>query len=428
MAEEKPTSKVGGWIKAGVTSVFGLLSGAVLMYVSPLVNNAIKPSKPLANFAQEIQGLTVTFQNRSTGGVDGWWDFGDGSALEHFNPNQDAITHAYVRPGMYTAKLSLRNFLGDENERAVTVSVDGSGGSGPVIEAFQVVPMGPEIAPATYRIVSKVKNANMVICDHGDGRPLDINNDPSSHDCIVTLKEPGSYKLRLVAFAGTKTVEATKDVWVEVGDFSAPGATLQVTYDAVHVQKKQDKINVSIPFPADHKESTYAFKEERRVDAGFHVLKAEFAQPVRESAVKNAKVEISADGTKFMVTGILAKPTGILIRHAPPPQWTTTVNVTMERRSTPQQKTTEPLMVNLNVPGSATLPVPPVPSGWEAQARHMNLEIRDHGKVVLNQSTLPAAANVQLKNRLCRITAIEQGGQIRVDVLDASATLRPTGN
>src|SRR5262249_15002744 len=184
------------------------------------------------------------FQNRSSGATDGWWDFGDGSALEHFNPSQDAITHTYVRPGTYTAKLNLRNFIGDENERAVTVNIDGSGGSAPIIEAFQVVPMGPEIAPATYHIVCKVKNATMVICDHGDGRPLDINNDASGHDCVVTLKDPGPYKLRLVAFAGAKTVEATKDVWVGVGDFSAPGATLQVTYDAVHVHKKLQKVNV----------------------------------------------------------------------------------------------------------------------------------------------------------------------------------------
>ncbi len=86
MAEEKAPSKIGGWLKAGITSVMGLCSGAVLMYVSPLVTNVVKPAKPLANFSQSVQGRTVTFQNRSSGASDGWWDFGDGSALERFPP------------------------------------------------------------------------------------------------------------------------------------------------------------------------------------------------------------------------------------------------------------------------------------------------------------------------------------------------------
>src|ERR1041384_3811399 len=71
MAEEK-AGKVSGWIKAVVTSIMGLCSGAVLMSAPPVVNNPIKPAKPLANFGQQVQGLTVTFQNRSTGGGDGW--------------------------------------------------------------------------------------------------------------------------------------------------------------------------------------------------------------------------------------------------------------------------------------------------------------------------------------------------------------------
>src|SRR5687768_3290485 len=104
---------VSGWIKAGVTSIFGVCSGAVLMYVSPLVSNAIKPSKPIANFGPQVQGLTVAFQNRSTGGSTGTWDFGDGSLMEPFSPNQETVTHTYTHPGTYNVKLSLRNILGE---------------------------------------------------------------------------------------------------------------------------------------------------------------------------------------------------------------------------------------------------------------------------------------------------------------------------
>src|SRR5438270_12860456 len=139
MAEEKAPSKIRGWIKAGLTSVTGLCSGAVLMYVSPLVTSTIKPAKPVANFSQHAQGLTVTFQNRATGASEGWWDFGDGSPLEPFSPAQDAIKHTYETFGTYNVKLSLRNFLGDENDRVTAVILNRDAvAAGPVIEAFKV--------------------------------------------------------------------------------------------------------------------------------------------------------------------------------------------------------------------------------------------------------------------------------------------------
>ena len=126
MAEEKAPGYIRGWIKAGITSIMGLCSGAVLMYVSPLVTTAIKPGKPLANFSEHVEGLTVTFQNRATGASDGWWDFGDGSPLEPFAATQEAIIHTFPRASSYNVKLSLRNFLGEENDRTVPVNLEGT--------------------------------------------------------------------------------------------------------------------------------------------------------------------------------------------------------------------------------------------------------------------------------------------------------------
>ncbi len=121
MSEEKPKS---GKLKGIIGAFAGLLSGGVMMYLSPLVDRVIKPQKPLANFAVEANGLQVTLHNRSAGG-DGWWDFGDGSALEPASSAGGAVTHAYAKPGTYTVKLSLRNFVGDEAERAVQVDLAG---------------------------------------------------------------------------------------------------------------------------------------------------------------------------------------------------------------------------------------------------------------------------------------------------------------
>ena len=40
-------------------SAAGVLSGGIFMYVSPLVDKAIKPTKPLANFAVETKGRAL---------------------------------------------------------------------------------------------------------------------------------------------------------------------------------------------------------------------------------------------------------------------------------------------------------------------------------------------------------------------------------
>src|ERR1019366_7906694 len=113
-----------GWIKAVITSIVGLVSGAMLVYLTPVVNNVIKPSKPLANFSTQVNGLTVNFNNRSAGGVQGWWDFGDGTALEPFDPKVNNISHTYAKPGPYNVKLSLQNLIGEEEDRSGPLTIE----------------------------------------------------------------------------------------------------------------------------------------------------------------------------------------------------------------------------------------------------------------------------------------------------------------
>src|SRR5262249_46458971 len=93
MADQAPSqSKLKGWLKTFLGTLGGLLSGAVVMYVTPLVDKAVKPAKPIANFKFEAdrQSLQVRFENLSTGGQ-GWWDFGDGSPLEQVLPGQHLV-------------------------------------------------------------------------------------------------------------------------------------------------------------------------------------------------------------------------------------------------------------------------------------------------------------------------------------------------
>src|ERR1019366_9701764 len=89
------------------------------------------------------------------------WDFGDGSALEPFDPKLETVKHAYAKSGTYSVKLSLASVIGEESDRTATVTLDADSVPTPEIALFQLIPLDKnERAPATYRLLSQVKNAD----------------------------------------------------------------------------------------------------------------------------------------------------------------------------------------------------------------------------------------------------------------------------
>ena len=90
------------------------------MYATAIVDKVAKPPKPVANFGVTADGLNVSCNNLASGQT-GWWDFGDGSTLDPFDPDAKQVTHTYTSPGNYSVKLVVRNFLNEENDRAVSV-------------------------------------------------------------------------------------------------------------------------------------------------------------------------------------------------------------------------------------------------------------------------------------------------------------------
>lgn len=421
MAEEK-SGGVGGWVKAGLASIFSLVSGAAIMYVSPLVNSAIKPSKPVANFAFRAEGLAVALENRSSGGSEGWWDFGDGSALEPFVPGQETIQHSYPRAGVYSVKLNLRNFLGEENERTVSVPVDTTSATQPMIEEFQVVRLNSDnSAPAVFRLLAKVKNAELAIWSLGDDRPLEVNTDPSAQlDRLATIKEAGYYTLRLVAVNGKQTSEKSEQVWVAMPEEGAAGATLQVTYDAVQVRHMDKTHNVAVVFPAKSKEPTHRFVVERAAEPGFAILKADVTKASNNTQVKNLQLEVSGDKSKVRLTGEMVKSGSAT--------WNAQIRLTQEMHSPAVKRNMEPIPVALKVPGVTVVPVPPLPGNWVPQHKNLDLSLRDGTKLVWRGTQLPVNQTVQFKNRNFRLNATETTGQIRLDVVELGSSLRPNGN
>src|ERR1043166_89844 len=359
MGDEAKKSGIGTAVKWIFTSLFGLASGAVLMYLTPLVNHAVKPPEPVANFGFAAQGLNVSFQNKSTNATDGWWDYGDGSPLEPFSPKQDTVSHAYTKAGTYMVKLSLTNLFNEKAERTVTVNVDGASAAAPAIEQFDVAPLSPGMAaPAVFHVVAKVKNADQLIWVYDGARQTEITSTDTSGmvEKWITANDPGSYRFRLVAMSGKQIVEmAGKPQLVGVpADPGTPMAMVKVAYaDAVQVERKDATINVRLPWQSDCKDSTCQAHGDWGWP-GYQVIKAELVPGKVDKLKALPKVEIAPDKSKVIVTGEMLKPNILnkLISDA----CQVPVKVTLEKKLAAAPKEYN-LPMAINVPGTTKIPV-----------------------------------------------------------------------
>jgi PKD repeat protein len=418
-----PSGKLSGWLKAGMTTVLGLLSGAVLTYLSPLINNAVKPPKPLANFEYQANGLEVTFQNRCSGGHDGWWDFGDGSALQPFVTDQPSIKHVYGKPGNYTVKLALRNLIDEENDRSITVALEPADAAPPVIETFEVVPVRGDYAPATFRVVSKVKGADLCVWAVSD-RVIEFSPETangSQEERFVTFKEPGSYLVKLAVWNGKHAVERSETVAIKKPPTGTVVATIAVTYEAVLVEHRTDHPLAQIRFPAEQKGDSHKFTKHFGTAEGWDIIKADLAQPVKDPNVKVTAVQISPDKKTATVTGELVKPAD---RNAPLPAWNCQLVLTQQRQPAVKVKKMEPMAINVTVPGTTLVPLPPLPSKWEVKNHKITLTLEQDGKhFTWKEGEMPHNATVQMSSSAMSVTAIEQGNQVRLELAEVNNSL-----
>jgi hypothetical protein len=445
MTEELQSKRgLAGWIKAGLTSLCGLVSGAVLMYLTPLIDSVIKPAKPIANFEAQVQGLNVAFNNRSVGGTQGWWDFGDGSALEPFSPTQESVRHTYPYPGSYSVKLSLQNLLNEQNERASTIHLDMSSVPKPAIAQFVVTPektnrtdaAGKFIAPAVFRIQAKLENAELCVWALGSSRALEVSADTAANqDRLVTLKRPGTHTLRLVAINGKESAEKSQDILVaaaEKTDADAPQARLRVTYAALATSRLSLPVNVIVPWTSGHKETTCPFERTLLLDNAHkdcQILAAEVRNK-QDPKVRNLQVDIAPDRTKFTVRGELVHEAHWwkLKKQAPPP-WVAEVVLSLEKRSAPQEMAMDEIPVNVRVPGTTAIPMPRLSSGWQMTGKRLHLELWDGNRVAWSGEQPPTRTVLQLAHRPVLVSAVEQGEFLVLQVSDATPTpARPLGN
>jgi hypothetical protein len=431
MADEKTGGAGGvlfGWAKAGVTSVLGLVGGACLMYFSPLIDKVIKPGKPVANFQAEADGLKVVFHNRSSNGNEGWWDFGDGSALEPYSAGKD-VNHAYTHPGAYSVKLTLRSLFGEENDRTVTVSLDATAPStAPLIETFDVKSLSGQrvYAPATFKVVSKVKNADLCVWALGNEQPIDVAADTSGQqERYVTFTKPGTHVLRLAAYAGAtkQLVEKTQAVQIDPQPQGMVMAVLNVTHQVEYVRTRDVTHRVPVDFPPNEKGNTWKFQREVPAPVGFAITKAHLdTDPSKILNARGLSLEILPDRRKVRLAGELVKAA------KGSTQWVAPLVLTVEQRMPPQTRPMGEVNVPLQVPGTTLLPMPMPQGGWVSQRRSLKLELREGATILWQTTQTPWSGDFLLRGQRYRMTVTEVvGNQVSI-VIQQGLGSTPVGN
>ena len=362
-------AKKGGWTKAMLIGLLGVGGGAAGTYATAVVDRVVKPTKPVANFATSADGLTLTCQNHASG-ESGWWDFGDGTALEPFKSDGQAVTHSYAKPGTYTVKLTVRNYFSDENERSVPVEI-GAAKEAPVpsVSGFAVLPVsGSSVAPATFRLSAEVKNADNCVWDFGDGR-LEVA-DSGKIDRMVTFDKPGPYGIQLVAHNGKQAVKQAATVKVDAPAEGTTMVLLKVTDGGNRLEKINVTETVVIPVPNEKKAG---FSKVVAARPGYTIAQA--TPPATVPGAKNVKVEIAANSQSATVSGEWATDPKVSNKSAGGSDVIVVLKMT-EARVRPIS-TMPTLVTGALVGGRAELPLPLHPDGEiSSSTRTFEIEIR----------------------------------------------------
>lgn len=411
MADEKKESRLGTIAKAIGSSLLGALSGAIIMYVSPLVNNAIKPPRPVANFSVSLDGAVATFRNLSTGGAQGWWDFGDSSALEPFGPSQASLTHRFPGPGTYAVKLSLHNSVGEEVERTVPVRIETV--NPPGIDDFHVVPVSAvrastknPTAPATFKISGKIKNADVLIWSVDD-HPLELMNDIGSNafEHYVTFPSYGFKKIRVMAVAGKNRVERQADVFVDVPSDDPMILIHQTSYAPI-----TRSMPISVSMPAEYQGASFPFDVSRSVGPDSSIVEASLESP-NEQLVRNPAVTISPDRKSVTVTGELLRAS-----RPGPVSWFGQVNVTVACVSALGAKKCEPVAAALQLPGRTVVTLP---AKTDNATPSLEWELRRGMDVLYKDTKVPVTQSLRIGDRNYRVSVTPVGGTLQIDAIES---------
>ncbi len=448
----------GGWIKTVLGMIGGMLSGAVAMYATAWLDNAVKPAKPVPNFRVQHEGCTVTFQNLSPG-YTGWWDFGDGSELVPVTSDSASLVHQYDQPGDYNVKLSLKNLLNEETERQVALHVEAPAATKqPKIVSLTADAITPEgYAPATYRISADTENAPLCLWDWGDARPLVVVNEATKHlERLVTFDKPHDYHVTLTAINETVAVSQTTVVHIT----SAPAGSVSVVLTSAdagtEVRTRAKPFTLSDTFRPDAKgdvsplsgqdlfaaSSNDKHKEwvirdvvltganGKQVSMGDKMEMPLDAAALGYQSARNLRLQVGQDRRSMRLVGELVRVRSG--KTSAPPALVVQGEMIEELRHPESQTTPMTAMLQLPSAGKTTtelVALPGLPADWvDAQPRGLHVAVQDGPAVVAKDVQVPCRVELTLQQRRCVLTATPIKGkdgkdQVRLDLSDSSGRI-----
>jgi hypothetical protein len=322
VSEEKKPSRIKGMFKVVVGSFLGLCTGAIMMYANAIFDKVVKPPKPVANFSVgEVDGLTVSLQSMASG-QSGWWDFGDGSPLEAYEPDKPLVSHTYAKPGSYRVSLSVRNFLNEENNRGISVDLAAPTTSPnvlpPTIKGFKVEAISGTQAPATFKITGELENADEVIWRLG-GKTEHLTAQPGPIEKYVQLDQPGQQHIVLTALSKTRK---EPQVMVQTVDIQAQKqavytATLTVIDSTERVEKLRRSETLAVRVRDGAGAATTGFQRVLAAPPNSTILAIELDKSAKAVIRRDTlKFEIAQDRRTATVSGTWAQTGDALFREA----------------------------------------------------------------------------------------------------------------
>ncbi|MBO4610868.1 MAG: PKD domain-containing protein [Bacteroidales bacterium] len=188
---------------------FYLLAAAAVMTVAcqdPAGPDNPTPSAgtPKADFEYAVDGLTVTFTNKSENATSYKWEFGDGETAKTASP-----THEYLAGGTYNVKLTVANADGETASKEASVTVQG--GSANVMAYFTAVAKTDRAGKFGLTVefdATSSQGAETIAWDFGDGSTGD------QFKMTHTYEAFGKYTVKATVSGGgaSDTYEAEVDV------------------------------------------------------------------------------------------------------------------------------------------------------------------------------------------------------------------------
>src|SRR5207245_2059770 len=144
----------------------------------------------------------------------------------------------------------MRNLLGEENERTIPLQLEQTRSTPPEILSLHAVSISEgDYAPATFRVESKLKNAELCVWNFDDEHPLEISDPAASRVRFVTFTKPGGYSIKLAAINGKQAKEKTTIVYVNEPPAGALAAVLSISDVGTRLEKLERAETIPLAFP-----------------------------------------------------------------------------------------------------------------------------------------------------------------------------------